>query len=685
MLTTDSSFRWRLERLHIEHGIYFSSPNEASWFSLQENKASPHKALYLQFIPKKMLWREDDQSSSSYDSQRHVKNEQFKIHVSVRFKPQSKINASSVTHAATLPLHQRLALIRLNHKLDSNSQALSILKDKGEWFKEKWSSLSEDNVDNGYASRSCSKKDESEEQPTLSCGITSIDLDENIVLVIDQTKGLRKFQFDQIFPDSFEQKKVYEYSVHPIICDFLNATNVSCLVFGVTGSGKTYTMFGPEGDTRFRDQRFEGIVPRACAEVFDALNYRSTHLNFDMNAKTSVSYIEIYGDRIGDLLRRGAPCSSNKAASHCFVMNGAAERIVSNVSEVMEALKIGERQKRKAATAMNDRSSRAHSIFIINLTQDCRTTGICRTSKLFLVDLGGCEQTKKSDIASGKSKHFERLKKRTLSNLNTESNLSIHENVLSDDETVDEYSVGFRKSERMREAVNINLGLMSLKACVNALRAGKENKYIPYYQSKLTMMLSTALGGNSKTSVIICAGQEKDVATETIAALKFGQTCGGVSNELQNDSDFMKKILFKIDREISICEKLIREKERWEVQEETRLDILAEEGTLEQKGFGGVETRKTTKLVGAEKERTRLCELLLKREQLTGSKSSKIIQKDDFGGLNMFSELLKDYKDGSERWSATGGWNSNSDQKIERKKFEQMARKSKLVYSGLSA
>jgi len=41
-----------------------------------------------------------------------------------------------------------------------------------------------------------------------------------------------------------------------------------------------------------------------------------------------------------------------------------------------------------------------------------------------------------------------------------------------------EFSTGFVKSERMREAVYINLGLMALKSCVNALASA--SKYIPY-------------------------------------------------------------------------------------------------------------------------------------------------------------------------------------------------------------
>ena len=40
-----------------------------------------------------------------------------------------------------------------------------------------------------------------------------------------------------------------------------------------------------------------------------------------------------------------------------------------SVQDVADLLALGEQQKRRAATAMNDRSSRAHSIFIMSLKQ----------------------------------------------------------------------------------------------------------------------------------------------------------------------------------------------------------------------------------------------------------------------------------------------------------------------------
>ena len=139
----------------------------------------------------------------------------------------------------------------------------------------------------------------------------------------------------------------------------------------------------------------------------------------------------------------------------------------------METLRLGENQKRRAATAMNHRSSRAHSIFIVTLKQVCTSTNISRTSKLFLVDLGGCEQTKKSEISSGMSKHFERMKREVMNTVDAPKD----ENELPNEATNDiesnentEFSTGFVKSERMREAVYINLGLMVPNSIAAATR-----------------------------------------------------------------------------------------------------------------------------------------------------------------------------------------------------------------------
>ena len=142
-------------------------------------------------------------------------------------------------------------------------------------------------------------------------------------------------------------------------------------------------------------------------------------------------------------------------------------------------LQIGEAQKRRAATALNDRSTRAHSIFILTLKQrllrdsqsyseiEVEGSGLTTlTSKLFLADLGGSEQVKKSKVEAGK------FKSRLANNNNNEE--------LSEAEARDQalYSTGFEMAERMREAVYINLGLLALKKCIEALNS--KCSYVPY-------------------------------------------------------------------------------------------------------------------------------------------------------------------------------------------------------------
>jgi hypothetical protein len=98
----------------------------------------------------------------------------------------------------------------------------------------------------------------------------------------------------------------------------------------------------------------------------------------------------------------------------------------------------GEQQKRRATTAMNDRSSRAHSIFIMTLKQSHPHSTITLKSRLFLADLGGSEKIKKSGVDAGQVREG----------------------------AAEQFSLGFELGQHMREAVNINLGLLALKKCI---------------------------------------------------------------------------------------------------------------------------------------------------------------------------------------------------------------------------
>ena len=97
------------------------------------------------------------------------------------------------------------------------------------------------------------------------------------------------------------------------------------------------------------------------------------------------------------------------------------------------------------------------------------------------------------------------------------------------------------------------------------------------------MLLSPAIGGDSKATVLICASPENEHAVETLQALRFGEKCRQVVNEASNNATGIQDIISAMDKEIEQLENIIRTKERWESREVLRCDALVEEGTYEAK------------------------------------------------------------------------------------------------------
>jgi len=106
--------------------------------------------------------------------------------------------------------------------------------------------------------------------------------------------------------------------------------------------------------------------------------------------------------------------------------------------------------------------------------------------------------------------------------------------------------------------------------------------------------------------------------TETIATLRFGERCALIENSARNNATMLASVLANLDQQIAALEAEITKKEKWELRNEHRDDVLAEEGTFE-KMSGAVEIKKVYVLVGAEIERQQLERLLLQRAKFVGS------------------------------------------------------------------
>lgn len=486
----------------------------------------------------------------------------------------------------------------MNRNLKSNKDALQVLREQGDWFGENDDETLVDDNNRNYIRKSLRLKN----QPPALSGVTYIDCKNNSAVVVDRMKGLREFSFDKVLPEQSSQKYVYETTAMPLVSEFLNGFNATCLVYGQTGSGKTYTMFGPNYEMSESNFDERGIIPRVCSEVFDAIEFRCRNLNNLIKAEVSVSFVEIYGNDVVDLLRDGETCGQSRVAAQRYVLDGSAEVNVKNIEETQHLLQRGELQKRTASTAMNTRSSRAHSLFILTLRQTCVSNGMIVLSRLFLADLGGSEQLKKSQpyidsrLLTGTNQSQEVLEKMAYA---TSTN-----------------------TQRVKEAVYINLGLLALKRCVQALQS---KAHTPYSDSKLTMLLSTGLGGDSKTAVIICASQEARHVLETIDAMKFGEECRGVISNLKNGSNYqvskqtLKDLLTKIDDDIKFCEEQIRINERWEVKQERTYD---DEGNV-------IDVRQKTIVTGAGEYRRQLSSLIRQKFELTGDQELDVLYSTD--------------------------------------------------------
>ena len=73
----------------------------------------------------------------------------------------------------------------------------------------------------------------------------------------------------------------------------------------------------------------------------------------------------------------------------------------------------------------------------------------------------------------------------------------------------------------LKEGQKINLSLSALGNCIKALCEGKT--HTPFRDSKLTKLLAESLGGNTKTSLIVCCSPEKCNYEETLSSLRFAE------------------------------------------------------------------------------------------------------------------------------------------------------------------
>ncbi|KAG9476464.1 hypothetical protein GDO78_003162 [Eleutherodactylus coqui] len=284
----------------------------------------------------------------------------------------------------------------------------------------------------------------------------------------------KPYIFDRVFQSNTSQEQVYNTCARAIVKDVLEGYNGTIFAYGQTSSGKTHTMEG-----KLHDTDGMGIIPRIVQDIFNYIYSMDENLEFHIK----VSYFEIYLDKIRDLLDVSKiNLSVHEDKNRVPYVKGCTERFVCSPEEVMDTIDEGKANRHVAVTNMNEHSSRSHSIFLINVKQENTQTEQKLSGKLYLVDLAGSEKVSKTGA----------------------------------------------EGAVLDEAKNINKSLSSLGNVISALAEG--NVYIPYRDSKMTRILQDSLGGNCRTTIVICCSPSSYNESETKSTLLFGQRAKTIKN-----------------------------------------------------------------------------------------------------------------------------------------------------------
>ncbi|XP_072982759.1 kinesin-like protein KIN-14A isoform X1 [Typha latifolia] len=353
----------------------------------------------------------------------------------------------------------------------------------------------------------------------VKCSIDHIGNDGSL-MVLDQLKpqSTRKiFQFNKVFGPTATQDDVYK-ETQSLIRSVMDGYNVCIFAYGQTGSGKTHTMCGPSGGL----EKEMGINYMALDDLFQISSTRE-----DVKYEIRVQMVEIYNEQVRDLLTEDASstrleirtCSNNSQLS----LPDAKMQLVQSTDDVINLMKLGEKNRAFSSTAMNHRSSRSHSILTVHISGKDISGNTIR-SCLHLVDLAGSERVDRSE-ATG---------------------------------------------DRLKEAQHINKSLSCLGDVITALAL--KNSHIPYRNSKLTQLLQNSLGGNAKMLMFAHVSPEADSYLETISTLKFAQRASTVElgaahmnkessevRELKGQIDSLKKALASKEAEKSMSSYKLKE------------------------------------------------------------------------------------------------------------------------------
>lgn len=349
----------------------------------------------------------------------------------------------------------------------------------------------------------------------------------------DDSNG-KIYSFTQVFENA-SQSEMFNKVARPVVEDFIQKGKDGLIfTYGITGSGKTFTMEGLKSDP--------GLIYRTIDFIFNSIGSQQTQQSIIQNHRDNtyqilyqdsiypalarsemppatpsiakwrnrtketsnvsvdpqkyfcvfISLIELYNKQVTDLFEDLDPNQNDKekrrrdirtdARGMTYVAN-ATEIEIKSADEAVELYTRGVRRRRVGSTALNQESSRGHLVLNFKLVQVEKSKYQEKfepqsliVSQLSLVDLAGSERAKRSGATGG----------------------------------------------TLHEACSINNSLGALRKCIRALRDPQSATNIQFREYSLTRLFKSYFEGHGTVCMVLCVNPTPEDFSENSMAMDFG-------------------------------------------------------------------------------------------------------------------------------------------------------------------
>ncbi|XP_021341173.1 kinesin-like protein KIF23 isoform X2 [Mizuhopecten yessoensis] len=365
-----------------------------------------------------------------------------------------------------------------------------------------------------------------------------------------------QYTFQYVFDEYSSQKKIFDYVAMPLMEDLINGKNGLLFSYGITSSGKTYTMTGMPQD--------QGILPRCLDVLFNSIEglqakkyvFKPDRMNgYEVHSEVDAMIERQKKDILPGMTTPKTPSSARHRDGYEMEDHGRVEdgdrvdgvdednnytvfvsytEIYNNyVYDLLEELPWDPIVGYKPPQSKLLRTDCQDTMYVMNCVEvECKST-----QEALNILYRGQKRRKVAHTAL----NAESSRSHSIFNIRlVQAPLDPRgEEVLQDADKVCISQLSLvdlagserchrtgNMGDRLKEAGNINQSLMVLKTCMKLLRENQknnENKMVPYRDSKLTHLFKNYFDGDGKVRMIVCINPRAEEYDETIHVMKFAE------------------------------------------------------------------------------------------------------------------------------------------------------------------